>query len=128
MTDCTNKKPFDIEKALAGAPFGRKSGKVPTQWFYFDKSDETYPVFCVFDGVIIIFTSGGREFKDYECDDDLVMLPIKKTWWFASWKDMSDDGILNITLCAYDSKERLLASTDGRDNAQRVIHSFEIEE
>lgn len=127
MTECV-KKPFDLEKALAGAPFGNKRGEVPDEWHHFKSEDGLYSVYCVYNGEVKTFTKSGRYTYDVPHEEDLVMLPVKKTWWLASWKNQEDNGKRNTSIYAYDNKERLLACTDSRHNVHRAIHTFETEE
>jgi len=76
-------KPFDLEKALAGAPVVTRGGREVTQLYLFDVKDDCYPVYGVIHNkngnYIGCFTKEGRELVSRETSSDLFMKPVKKT-------------------------------------------------
>ena len=77
-------KPFDLEKALNGAPVITRDGREVTQLYLFDVGDDKYPVYGVIrdkkaGDYISCFTKGGVEHNDgQKHGSDLFMKTEKK--------------------------------------------------
>jgi hypothetical protein len=77
-------KPFDLEKALKGAPVITRDGREVTQLCLFDVGDDKYPVYGVIrdkkaGDYISCFTKQGKQYADRESTADLSMKTVKKT-------------------------------------------------
>lgn len=76
-------KPFDLEKALKGAPVVTRDGREVTQLFLFAVGDDKYPVYGVIHDkkagdYISCFTKQGKQYADRESTADLSMKTEKK--------------------------------------------------
>ena len=76
-------KPFDLEKALKGAPVVTRDGREATQLFLFAVGDDKYPVYGVIHDkrsgdYISYFTTQGKQYADRESNSDLFMKTVKK--------------------------------------------------
>ena len=81
-------KPFDLEKALAGAPVVTRIGKEVTQVVFFNAST-TFPVRAVIDGTIYSYTTAGARFGGVN-DLDLFMAPVKKVAYINVYRPNHD--------------------------------------
>jgi hypothetical protein len=68
-----NMKPFDLEKALAGAPVVTRAGVYVTDVYLPESSDDGYCVTATVDGETESFTEHGIYNVDRESDLDLFM-------------------------------------------------------
>ena len=76
-------KPFDLEKALNGAPVITRDGREVTQLHLFDVAEKDFPLYGVIhdkvDGDYVeCFTKRGLEFVGRETSTDLFMKTEKK--------------------------------------------------
>ena len=119
-----NYKPFDLQKALAGDRFARKSDmKEPDEWHYFKTLSENYPVVCVFDRNIRQYETNG-EYDSLGVDsDDLIMLPKKKKkLWIGVCKNADSQGLHYTSHAVTEEDKHLIRDIDGR-----VLIEIEIE-
>jgi hypothetical protein len=79
-------RPFDLEKALAGAPVCTRSGDPVTQLTPFTITS-SYSLRGVIDGELFAWTLDGK-YKYIDHEWDLFMAPIKKTGWVARRGDI----------------------------------------
>ena len=85
-------KPFDLEKALAGAPVVTRIGKEVTQVVFFNAST-TFPVRAVIDGTIYSYTTAGALWARASSggnDLDLFMAPVKKVAYINVYRPNHD--------------------------------------
>ena len=93
-------KPFDLEKALAGAPVVTRIGEEVTQVVFFNAST-TFPVRAVIDGTIYSYTTAGaylsgaynqhvRTILSGGNDLDLFMAPVKKVAYINVYRPNHD--------------------------------------
>ena len=82
----TNKyKPFDLKRALSGDKFVRADGAVPSEWHWFKHlENDNEKLAVIIDGHLDWFDEKGINCRcGNECNDNLVMVPIKKQIWVA---------------------------------------------
>jgi len=102
-------KPFDLQAALRGEKFARKSDmREPDEWHYFKTPNMLYGIACVFDNSIFTYTSEGHNNRTQESSYDLVMLPKTKKVWIGISKHQSSNGHRSAT-DAYPTKEEAMA-------------------
>jgi hypothetical protein len=69
-------KPFDLEKALAGEPFGNKNGQKVIEFYFFKNKQIKHPLCVLFsdDEFFAAYTKNGKFhfYNDYD-EADLVM-------------------------------------------------------
>lgn len=87
-------KPFDLEKALAGAPVVTRIGEEVTQVVFFNAST-TFPVRAVIDGTIYSYTTAGARVLLASAssggnDLDLFMAPVKKVAYINVYRPNHD--------------------------------------
>lgn len=75
-------KPFNLEKALAGAPVVTRDGKEVTQLHWFELGAHAYPLFGVIHyeskQIVKSFTKDGEEYTNMDSVNDLFMKTTKK--------------------------------------------------
>jgi len=79
------KKPFDLEKALAGEPLVTRDGSAATQLTRFD-CDAPYQLVAVVRGEIEEFTIDGRSVEHRESPYDLFMYELER-WVNVYWNE-----------------------------------------
>ena len=72
-------EPFDLEKALAGAPVVTRNGKPVAELHYFKTAERPYKVCAVIDGEVVVLTAKGAYYTEGEHAFDLFMAPTKHT-------------------------------------------------
>jgi hypothetical protein len=87
----TNRKPFDLQKALAGDPVETRDGR-EIKVVFVSEMNEEYPVLCVYKDIDFEYTSrwykkDGKEYSNRESNLDLFMLTKKKALWIAVSKE-----------------------------------------
>lgn len=102
-------KPFDLEKAKAGAPLCTREG-FRARIICFDANNDRFPIVALLEGddgkeCPVSFTKKGR-FSDGEKDspDDLCMVGEKKEGWINLYKAMTERCIG----CVYSTKEEAM--------------------
>lgn len=102
-------KPFDLEKAKAGAPLCTREG-FRARIVCFDANNDRFPIVALLEGddgkeYPVSFTKKGR-FSDGEKDspDDLCMVGEKKEGWINLYKAMTERCIG----CVYSTKEEAM--------------------
>lgn len=80
-----NYKPFDLKRALSGDKFVRADGAVPSEWHWFKHlENDNEKLAVIIDGHLDWFDEKGINCRcGNECNDNLVMVPIKKQIWVA---------------------------------------------
>jgi hypothetical protein len=73
-------KPFNLERALAGAPVVTRDGREVTQLKLFDIPGDTDPLWGVVNECLESWTADGR-WRDEEDSLDLFMAPVVKEGW-----------------------------------------------
>lgn len=98
-------KPFDLEKAKAGAPLCTREG-FRARIVFFDANNDRFPIVALLEGedgkeYPASFTKKGR-FSDWEVDssNDLLMVGEKKEGWMNIYKRM--DKVMNSSI--YETK------------------------
>ena len=128
-----NLKPFDIQKAREGKPVCTRDGH-KARIICFDYAGETgdYPIVALVSynkgnnchERILKYTSDGlfNKYRDYEHDDDLMMLPERKEGWVNIYRDCEG---MNITRDdnIYSSKEAAIASAQIIDGNNYIATS-----
>lgn len=74
-------RPFDLQKALAGAKVQTRDGRGVTQLTYFPDAKQKYCIACVVDNYLRLYDKEGCFYIGGTDDKDLVMTPIKKKGW-----------------------------------------------
>jgi hypothetical protein len=98
-------KPFDLEKAMAGAPVVTRDG-LPVRITCFDRLHPDYPI------TALVLEASGVEVQEVYCLDgtysmygassrDLRMAPVKKNGWFVGPFE-SKEAALNNGSCVVD--------------------------
>ena len=107
-------KPFDLEKALAGAPVVTRSGVPVSEVHYFETVTRQYKVFAVVTGEVQSYTESGRYTRRVEHAFDLFMAPVKRVGWVNIYLDGHADGWSHCGQVVYTSEE------EAKDNADRT--------
>jgi hypothetical protein len=100
-------KPFDLTKALAGEPCGKRNGKEKVHSIsYLKGTDLTYPVHVVFESELDLvheYTMKGEFCQSEQGDNDLIMLTPKKIIHIA---------IIRLFSGSYETMNRLFESEE----------------
>lgn len=81
-------KPFDLEKALAGAPVIHRNGSPVKEFFYSTTSINDQPIISVSGGFMRSHNKDGRYYVgDHDCEYDLFMDSEKGEGWVIVDKD-----------------------------------------
>lgn len=90
MKKMTDKyKPFDLKRALSGDKFVRADGAVPSEWHWFKHlENDNEKLAVLIGGDIHWYDEKGINCRcGNQCNDKLVMMPIKKKLWVAVAKN-----------------------------------------
>lgn len=115
-------KPFDLNKALAGEKVVTRDGREVKQIFYFDKSDEKYPVYALFHKYVEQYTTCGRYNSDHKTEYDLFMSPKTEKLTIYVSKHKNANGLYQTT---YAIPEGTLAHDD--DDPVKIMRKVEVE-
>ena len=82
-------KPFNLEKALAGAPVITREGRKVVRIFYAEEACENSQVICVFEtGAVFPYYKDGT-YTNSSSAHELVMAPTKKEGWVVMFHNNS---------------------------------------
>jgi hypothetical protein len=85
-------KPFDLEKALAGAPVCTASGDPVTQLTLFKGEHLKYPLVGIIDGGMGTWMADGKRLGESAPNMDLRMAPRTVELWVWVWPSKSSVG------------------------------------
>lgn len=85
-----NMKPFDLEKALAGAQVVTRDGQTVSELHHFKTIPDNYKLVVVVDGNFINCTESGKYLIGKDCGYDLFMRPVKQTGYINLYRDVSN--------------------------------------
>lgn len=113
-------KPFNLERALAGDKFARKSDLVEPSEFYYFKTDASPLKLCtIFNGNSYWYNVDGE--RNDNPEHALVMLPKTKKLWIAVRKDPYCDESSNYcTSSAFSNYDDAKDYAEGNSNYQIV--------
>ena len=114
-----NLKPFNLEKALAGAKVVTRNGQEVTEIYECKTTAKGQQnIVSVVDGEAILHNKQGRFFtRDSESVLDLFMLPEVKTYWLNIYRG-KDECNLMVTSCI------CLAETEAKFMAEKMDYTF----
>ena len=112
-------KPFDLEKALAGARVVTRSGKEVTQLRKFETESE-YCLVAVVDGRIKSFTIQGVFNCGANAEYDLFMAPEKREYWCNVYK--YDNGNIVVSL-PYKTQK---GAENGKINCAKIVATIKV--
>lgn len=108
-------KPFNLERALAGAPVVTRKGAPVIEIHHFAKVENgDLSVYAIVDGYVRIFTKRGAYCLGVEHAFDLFMAPVKRVGWVNIYLDGHADGWSHCGQVVYTSEE------EAKDNADRT--------
>ena len=116
-------KPFNLEQAKAGAPVCTRDGR-PVRIVCYDMGSKgSYPILALVkdeDGVEdpAVYKLDGRYVVDLECDDDLMMAPVKREGWVNLYTRHS--GATATDQCVLYQSEKEARSRTLKDNGVYV--------
>jgi hypothetical protein len=121
----TNRKPFDLEKALAGEPVVTGDGRKVLELKLF-KSQIDNPLVCLIEGRegLVSVRSNGLAMCDH--DYDLFMAPKKKKLWIAVSKEPYQSNA-HFGSAAYKEKDELIEHIKRFGRVPENFHLMQIE-
>jgi hypothetical protein len=126
----TNRKPFDLQKALAGDPVETREGR-EIKVVFVSEMNEEYPVLCVYKDIDFEYVSrwykkSGQEYSNRESNLDLFMLTKKKALWIAVSKEPYASNA-HYSSAAFKSKDELIGHIKRFGNVPENFHLMQIE-
>lgn len=120
-------QPFNLEKALAGAPVVTREGIPATDFHYFEREKSVFNVSALVDGIVGRFTADGYSYTDNM--SDLFMAPERRTMWGVLYRDCAaDNGKLYLHPFLYPTEENARLEMERPSNAgKKAIKVFPIE-
>ncbi len=124
-------KPFDLDKAKAGAPVITRDGR-KARILSFDLCNRYYPLVAAFkdsdgDEGVDSLTNEGKCLADKDSANDLFMAPVKREGWLNLYPALNAETLAEPSFAVYATKEQADQLAEGQRTVNPRIACVRIE-